>query len=255
MNIISKRLIERLSNYSQKLETQAMFVDKLWAVVDEDGHQQSYMFESNGELMMSKNGMVNMGTWHYYSQANSIRIDRGRNDQVLLNHGFLDEAVMVLKYDGANNDSLLVLADKNKIPDLNIVDYLRQLDYKNHQILSIKLNNGKLLLVENGWNKSDLRNLPVKTDNINGVNPNDGIYFDEGETYLYDIKDGKIVNRAVLKTYRNGIQKILIAQRITSDYYNGDLVFSEDLNPLPDGKYNVGIWKKIKVKKGRVIDA
>ena len=47
MNTILKKLIERLSSLSQKLETQAAFTDKLWAVVDKDGHQQSFMFEFN----------------------------------------------------------------------------------------------------------------------------------------------------------------------------------------------------------------
>ena len=253
MNIILKSLTERLSNYSQKLEKQAMFVDKIWAQVDEDGHHHSYIFESNGELMMSKNGMANMGTWKYYPQANSIRINLGDNNQILLNHGFLNEAVMILKYDGANNEKSLILVDKKKVPDLNVINYLKQLDYKHRRIRSIKLDNGNLLVVENGWDKINLKNHAVKVDDIDLTYPNDGSYFDQDKTNLYSIKNGTIISCAILKNYIHRGKKIIIAQRIgNSNYYNGDLVFSDDFNPLQDGTYTIGTFKNIRVKKGKI---
>jgi hypothetical protein len=251
MKIYLKSLIERLSNYSQKLDTESLFTDKLWAVIDEDGHQQSYIFEGNGDLVMSKNGKVLMGKWKFYPQAKSIRIDRG-NDQIFLNHGFFNKAIMVLKYDGDINDDLFVLVDKMQIPDLNIINYLKLIDYNNRQILCVELRNNALLLIENGWNKKDIKNLDVTIDEF--AVP-DGYYIDKNEEYLYYITNSKVINKCVLNTYISQGKKIIIAQRIKNDFYIGDYIFSEDFNPLQSGTYNVGRWKKIKVKEGKIVDA
>lgn len=246
-------IVDRLSNYSLKLDRESSFIDKLWAVVDEDGHQQTYIFERNGDLVMSKNGKVTMGKWKFYPQARSIRIDRGNGDQIFLNQAFFDKTIMVLKYDGDNNNNLFILADKNQIPDLNIVSYLKKLDYDHRQIKSIKLKNNNFLLVENGWNKKDLNDLAVTFEEST---PTNGIYFDKDEKYLFQISNNKIVNQCTLAKYklRDG-RKIVIAQRIKGDYYNGDFVFSEDLEPLNDGIYKIGRFKKIKIREGKIYGA
>ena len=66
---------------------------------------------------MSKDGQVNMGKWDYLPEAKSLLIDRGK-DTILCNEGFIDEAVMILKMDGTNNN-FFVLANENIVPDLD----------------------------------------------------------------------------------------------------------------------------------------
>lgn len=126
-----KSLIDRLSRYSEKLDNIALFADKKWVLIDENGNQQTYIFKRDGKLIMSLSGKVKMGTWEYLAEAKSILIDRVQ-DQILLNHAFLDNAVMILKFDGTSNDDLFILVNQNIIPDLEVLSYLNsQLIAKN----------------------------------------------------------------------------------------------------------------------------
>ena len=99
MNLYIKNLVNRLSQFSQEIDNIELFVDKKWVLIDDDGNHHSYIFERNGDLVMSLNGQVEMGNWRYYHAASSIKIDR-ITDQILLNQAFFDNAVMILKYDG-----------------------------------------------------------------------------------------------------------------------------------------------------------
>jgi hypothetical protein len=138
MKLYIKNLVNRLSRFSQKLDNIDLFVDKKWVLIDEEGNQQSYIFERDGDLVMSKNGKVKMGKWKFYPEAQSIKIDR-IEDQILLNQAFFDKALMVLKYDGIKNDDLFILADEKKIPDLNIEKYLENIEYlKNNKVIQLK---------------------------------------------------------------------------------------------------------------------
>ena len=40
-----KSLIDRLSRYSEKLDNIALFADKKWVLIDENGNQQTYIFK------------------------------------------------------------------------------------------------------------------------------------------------------------------------------------------------------------------
>lgn len=74
---------------------------------------------------MSLNGSVNIGKWEYLPTAKSLLIDRIA-DKILLNQYFFDPAVMVLKKDGSNNDNL-ILANEILLPNLDVVEYLKEL--------------------------------------------------------------------------------------------------------------------------------
>ena len=258
MKIYLKSLITKLSNYNRKLDTESLFVDKLWSVIDEKGNHQSFVFESNGDLTMSNNGKVKMGKWKFFTQAKSIRIDRGNGDIIFLNHDFFVDAVMIFKYDGSDNNDLLVLADKMKIPNLDVISYLKKIDYENRQIKFIELLDGSLLTVENGYDKKELKRLNVK---INESDANNGYYFDKNKQFLFQIEQNIIVVEAPLINYtskNNG--KIIIAHRIKGDYYIGDLIFDENLKPLQNGNYKIKsltkthfMYNKISVKDGKII--
>lgn len=238
-------LIDRLSNYNEKLDKIALFADKKWILIDNEGNQQSYIFERNNDLVMSKNGKVKMGKWKYYPDSNSIKIDR-IEDQILLNQAFFDKALMVLKYDGYNNNDLFILADQKQIPDLNLVAYLKRLDYKNKGLETVRLTNGGMLVIENNT-----------IIDIDGVKPNNGFYFDVDLNFLYEFKDGKVYRKILLTSYKckNNGTTLIVAQRIKGSFYIGDLVFTEDLIPLSSGKCKFGIFNFIEVEDGKIINA
>ena len=76
LNFITN-LLPRLRQFSQSLDQAELFVDKPWVLLDEDGQQQTYIFQRGGKLIMSLDGKVQMGTWEYIAAAQRLLIDRG----------------------------------------------------------------------------------------------------------------------------------------------------------------------------------
>ena len=143
MKIYLQNTVKELKNFSKSLNKKSILVDKPWALIDSDLEIQKLIFKKNKELIMSKDGQVNMGKWDYLPEAKSLLIDRGK-DTILCNEGFIDEGVIVLKMDGTNNN-FFVLANENIIPDLDAYSYLRKLRYRNLNITTRKLTDGKVL--------------------------------------------------------------------------------------------------------------
>ena len=71
-----QNLLPRLRQFSQSLDQAELFVDKPWVLIDEDGQQQTYIFRRGGELLMSLDGRVQMGSWEYIAPAQSLLVDR-----------------------------------------------------------------------------------------------------------------------------------------------------------------------------------
>ncbi len=117
-------LLPRLKKYSETLDQQELFVEQPWVVLDEDGNKQQYIFRRNGRLMMSLNGKGTEGKWELIPNAQSMWIDMGE-EKLLLNHAFFNRGVMLLKRDGYKGD-IMVLANPNVVPNLNIAQYLQQ---------------------------------------------------------------------------------------------------------------------------------
>ena len=246
-----KNLINRLSAYNVKLDKTALLTDKKWALIDDNGNQQSYIFDRNGELVMSEKGTVKMGKWKFYPESQSLRIDRIDN-QLLLNLQFFDKVIMILRYDGFNSDSFILLADQNQIPDLNIERYLLVRKNKELNIKSVILHNNNLLEIENGINSSNEKGLKVT---INGLKPDDGGYCDQRKKNIFYVKDGEIKNKNYLIPYTCWCGKrILIDQKIKNDYFIGDNVFEEDLKPVLSCKLRLGSFKYIIVVNGKIKD-
>lgn len=244
MNEYISNIINTISNYSRRLNNTALFVNRSWVFLDSDNNQETYIFKGDGRLIMSRNGDVKIGKWEYIPEAESILIDR-IVDIKLLNQGFIDDALMLLKFDGQLNDDYLILLDKNRIPDLDVIKYLRALNNRNRNIKIIPLRTGGTLEVED------------ETYRVDGSYLASGIYFDDKNSYMYEISGGRLNQKYTIKRYfaRNKNEYIFISQRIPRDYYRGDFAYSADLSPLADGKYMLGVFDFIEVEAGRITNA
>ena len=121
-------ILDKVQQYNHSLQKQSMYTNKPWALVDNDLEVQKMIFKNNNELILSKNGKVQIGHWEYLVGTKSILIDRG-NDKLLLNEVFLNEDVMILKLDGTKLD-FFVFANENQIPNLDVMDYFNRLILK-----------------------------------------------------------------------------------------------------------------------------
>ncbi|WP_300025036.1 hypothetical protein [uncultured Maribacter sp.] len=246
MNIYIQDIVNRLSQFSEKLDNTSMFIDKPWVLIDDETNYHKYIFKRNGELIMSMNGQVQIGKWEYLTAAKSLLIDRIK-DKILLNQSFFDLAVMVLKVDGTNNE-LFILADEIIIPDLNIKKYLRSLEYKKFNILTGTLENGKTLEIHRG-NSEALPEIGMKAT-IDGKTPENGRYKSQTSGRDYQIVEGKILKITNPRQYKTeeGLE-IIVEQHFGHTLSKGDLVYLNS-TLLKTGKYKIGKFKNLVIVNG-----
>lgn len=246
MKIYLQDIVNRLAQFSEKLDNTTLFIDKPWVLIDSNSDFHKYIFKRNGELIMSLNGQVQIGKWEYLSAAKSILIDRIK-DKVLLNQSFFDSAVMVLKIDGSNNQ-LFVLANETIIPDLDVKKYLQALTYKKFNVITGRLENGKTLEIYRGTNDSQPK-IGMKAT-IDGDDPDDGKYKSQSTGRYYEIKNGKVFRITQPFNYQTTEgQSLTIEQTYGDSISVGDLVY-DDKQPAKTGKYKLGFLNTITVVNG-----
>lgn len=117
-----------LRNYSNQLANRNLLVEIPWTMVDGDLNLQRLIFNRNNSLYIITEGVIQESTWEYLPTMNSLVISiDGR--RILMNEVFLDDKVLILKRDGSNVDCL-AFANETKLPDLNLVNYLKSLEPK-----------------------------------------------------------------------------------------------------------------------------
>lgn len=246
MKLYLDNLIPRLKEFSLNLDKQEIFIDKQWVIIDSESNKQTYIFRRNGELIMSLNGQVTIGKWEYIDAAKSLLIDRIK-DKILLNQYFIDSAVMILKKDGFK-EANFIMVNENLIPDLNVINYLKQLYYKKNNIEIKKLRNGDSLELKriNSYCYSigtfvTIDDKPVKDD----------IYEFEDSNRKYLIEDGFIIKTFFCTFYKTNKGDIIIEQKNHMETSIGDKVFKNN-TIASDGKYRLGFLSNIFVLNGQI---
>lgn len=255
---------KELENFSLSLNKTSVLINKPWALLDEDNDIQKLIFKKNKDLVLSKNGKVQMGRWDYFPEAKSLLIDRN-SDTILCNEVFINEGVMILKMDGAKN-KYFTLSNENIVPDLDAIKYLKELRKKklnNENIVSYldpikylkelrekkfnireyKLDDGRLMEIYFSFNCIE----PSVGDKvvIQGVEKLNGLFkLAEPEKHLLIIQN-TFSHIFTEKEYEsiNG-RKLLIVQR-SKDYFQlGDFVYEKGEFLQFD---EIGLSKKIKL--------
>jgi hypothetical protein len=127
MNQSFKNIIPRLLRYSKQLDKVETFVDKSWLYLDNGGNNHEYYFIRDHRLIMSVNGKAVTGKWELLPNG-KLLIDRVA-DQIVLKNQFIDEALMILQKSASDEDPF-ILIDEQKIPDLNVMKYLEEVEEK-----------------------------------------------------------------------------------------------------------------------------
>lgn len=111
--------VQRLKNYSQKLDAQAILYDKSWEVFNESGDKELMIFRANNELLISRNGIIQKGKWELLDISNLI-IDVGEKSY-LLNAAYIEDQFLALKLDGTEQYMVMIEADMKNRFSLNTV--------------------------------------------------------------------------------------------------------------------------------------
>lgn len=249
MKVYLKDIVKQLRNYSSTLEKTSILIDKPWALIDDEFEMQKLIFKKDKELILSRNGQVQIGKWDYFSEAKSLLIDRNY-DKILCNEAFIDKGLMILRLDGTES-RFFILANENIVPDLDADRYLKELRYQKLKIAEIKLIDGTILEVQrqDQWQQPQIGN-PVT---VEAVPMEDGKYQLAKPNQYYEIREGRIFKILTDNKYTNpnGIG-IIIQQQDKWKIKHGDYIFMSD-NPVENGIIDFTKFKNIIVRGGEVI--
>ena len=222
MKLYLKSIVKQLRNYSATLDKTSILIDKPWAMIDNEFEMQKLIFKKDKELILSKNGQVQIGKWDYYPEAKSLLIDRN-SDKILCNEAFIDKGILVLRLDGTDS-RFFILANENVVPDLDAKRYLKELRYQKLKIAETELIDGRILEVqrENEWIEPKIGN-PV-TEEAEPIE--DGKYQLAKQSKYFEVKKGRIFKILTEIKYTNPSgQEITIQQQDNWEIKSGDYVF------------------------------
>lgn len=146
MHLFLKNIIPRIQQYSKDLERVEIFVDKPWIYIDEQSNHHEYIFMRDHRLIMSLNGNVKIGKWEMLPNK-KLLVNRLK-DEILYENAFIDDALFILQKSGSQENSF-VLININKIPDLDALKYLSDIEEKK-KIPENRNEKGGLKLLRNG---------------------------------------------------------------------------------------------------------
>ena len=204
MKIFIEKILPKILSYSEKLDKLTLLIDEPWVVNDDSQKFTKFIFRKDNSLLISDSGNVTMGKWDLLNKANSILLEFN-NSLKLYNHGFLDEAVLILKIDGGAD--YFVLVNQNKIPNLDLENYLENkyvkkqegVNYKENQSLTPKSrakmssNKGDIII-----EYFSIPNTPSKGDFViqNGKSASDGKYKIDSMFYIH-VLNGEIIKTSI----------------------------------------------------------
>lgn len=247
MKTYLKNLIARLERYSDKLNNTSLFIDHPWVLIDGEANYHKYIFKRNGDLIMSINGDAQVGKWEYLPSAESLLIDRV-DSKLLLNQLFCNEGVMILKYDGFKDD-LFILANQKIMPDLNLVNYLKDLFYQKHDIIAGQTYDGRTIEIYREGVEVPQVGMKVTID---GLEPNYGAYQSKHTQIKYFVSDGKIIKIAYPTKYECTNGAVLTIDQIKKEAFSkGDKIFIDN-KPASTGKYKLKKYGIIIVEEGKI---
>ncbi len=231
-----KNLLPRLKEFSANLDKIEVFVDKHWVFIDNNGNQQSYIFQRNGSLVMSLNGDAQIGKWSFLASAKSILVDRNV-DKILLNQALVFDGLMFLKKDGTESNPW-VLVNKQVVPDLNYINYLKGLIVEKMQLKVFKLTDGRTYFyselfpysgLDNGAKIYDEDFRMLTGDQLIGIKDKKLTIKDGVVVGIIYIKEYKTV-KGILSVHQKNIYQISLGDDVYlgSNFADGLIYFTKD---------------------------
>lgn len=250
MKLYLQNIIKQLKKFSTTLEKVSAFIDKPWALIDEEFEVQKMIFKKDKQLILSKNGKVQIGAWDYFPEAKSILIDRNI-DKILCNEVFIDNGIMILKQDGTEN-KFFVFVNENVVPDLDVNKYLKELRRQKLGIVETRLADGRVIEIQRQETQTQL----VTTGNrvfIESQDIEDGKYLLAYNRKLIEVKDGEITKILTEKRYitPDGFEFCLY-QHYPDFIMAGDYISSSNIS-IDNGKINFSDSHDLIVSDGRVV--
>ena len=120
-------LPKSLEGISDRLNVRSLLCAKTWVVFHEE-KKVIFIFQKDGSLIVSQNGVASKGKWEYIKPNKTILVE-AVDVMLLLHPTFVDDVLFILQQDGT--DGYFVLIDEKQIGKFvqktiaAIADYLR----------------------------------------------------------------------------------------------------------------------------------
>lgn len=104
-------LFEKINQYkalSEKLDAKAILSNKVWRVFNDSNEKQVYIFQDNGTVLVTTNGIGTKMSWEYLTANKSIIIKNSDNSFVMLHPAFVTQNVLVFKLDGTERCAFMI---------------------------------------------------------------------------------------------------------------------------------------------------
>lgn len=214
-------LINKLQRTSNTLDAKAILCNKTWRVFSDTGEKEVYIFMEDGKLVISSNGIVNMGTWMYIPANQSLVITGNQNYLV---HPVICNNILALVVDGTNQCAFLLDDTKRELEAVKSLQSISSYISSNiNKLPHIKnVDNPNILTVTNGGNRkgefvyhSDIDKYDVDLRHIKRI---------EGQLnsakYTCDLVDFSKVRSAVISNDLTKSDNTLFCLKFIDGHYN-----------------------------------
>ena len=100
-------VIKRIKRFSEEFNVQTTLCDKTWTVFNDTGEKEVYIFQPDGTVFITSNGIGIKGKWHWLSANRSLIINK--DDNVMMFHPeFIDNTILALTLDGTSKMAFLI---------------------------------------------------------------------------------------------------------------------------------------------------
>ena len=94
---------EILRSKSNELDVKAALCRTSWVVFNDDSVRLLFIFESDGSLIVSKNGVVSRQKWSYINANSTVLIEDVQQQAFLFHPAFIDNVIFALQQDGTQH--------------------------------------------------------------------------------------------------------------------------------------------------------
>ena len=100
--------LNRYKRFSESLDVKAVLSNKAWIVFNDEGEKQVYIFQEDGTVLITTNGIGSVKTWKYIPANKSILIKGDGNRFVMLRTAFVDENILAFQLDGTDRYAFMI---------------------------------------------------------------------------------------------------------------------------------------------------
>lgn len=100
--------ISRIKRFSESLDVQTALCNRPWVVFNDSGDKEVFIFNTDGSVLITVNGVGIKRTWQWIAANKSLIINQPDDTIVMLHPEYFNNSVMALNRDGTQEYAFLI---------------------------------------------------------------------------------------------------------------------------------------------------